>query len=128
MPAPLAEWDLRSRITPSWSMITIGSRSFPRKCWTILTSTADWTWADEQAAAEQLTDAASGAWGDHQPVSFYEYYKALAQNGGEFLADRGLRLGLELRAARGAGLAPRVRAVRRQVSRGVAAGGHLHPR
>ena len=28
-------------------------------------------------------------WGDHQPVSFYEYYKTLAQNGGEFLNDDG---------------------------------------
>lgn len=47
--------------------------------------TNDWTWEDERAAAEALTDAAAGVWGDHQPVSFYEYYKALAQNGGEFL-------------------------------------------
>jgi multiple sugar transport system substrate-binding protein len=47
--------------------------------------TNDWTWEDEQAAAEALTDQAAGVWGDHQPVSFYEYYKALAQNGGEFL-------------------------------------------
>ncbi|WP_448006429.1 ABC transporter substrate-binding protein [Agromyces bauzanensis] len=50
---------------------------------------SDWTWADEQAAAEQLTDAAAGVWGDHQPVSFYEFYKVLAQNGGEFLNDDG---------------------------------------
>ncbi|QNO37263.1 sugar ABC transporter substrate-binding protein [Protaetiibacter sp. SSC-01] len=50
---------------------------------------ADWTWEDERAAAEALTDQAAGVWGDHQPVSFHEYYKALAQNGGEFLnADR----------------------------------------
>lgn len=49
--------------------------------------TSDWTWADEQAAAEKLTDAAAGVWGDHQPVSFYEFYKALAQNGGEFLNE-----------------------------------------
>jgi multiple sugar transport system substrate-binding protein len=46
---------------------------------------SDWTWEDEQAAAEALTDEAAGVWGDHQPVSFYEFYKALAQNGGEFL-------------------------------------------
>jgi multiple sugar transport system substrate-binding protein len=51
--------------------------------------TADWTWADEQAAAEALTDQAAGVWGDHQPVSFYEYYKVLAQNGGQFLNDDG---------------------------------------
>lgn len=46
---------------------------------------ADWTWADEKAAAEALTDQAAGVWGSHQPVSFHEYYKVLAQNGGSFL-------------------------------------------
>ncbi len=51
--------------------------------------TNDWTWDDEKAAAEALTDQAAGQWGDHQPVSFYEYYKALAQSGGEFLSDDG---------------------------------------
>lgn len=50
---------------------------------------ADWTWADEKEAALALTDKAAGVWGDHQPVSFYEYYKVLAQNGGQFLADDG---------------------------------------
>jgi multiple sugar transport system substrate-binding protein len=50
---------------------------------------ADWTWADEKAAAEALTDQGAGVWGDHQPVSFYEFYKVLAQNGGEFLAADG---------------------------------------
>ncbi|MBM7506112.1 ABC transporter substrate-binding protein [Agromyces aurantiacus] len=53
------------------------------------TPTADWTWADEQAAAEQLTDQGAGVWGDHQPVSFYEFYKVLAQNGGSFLNEDG---------------------------------------
>jgi multiple sugar transport system substrate-binding protein len=51
--------------------------------------TNDWTWVDEQAAAEALTDQAAGVWGDHQPVSFYEYYKALAQSGGQFLNEDG---------------------------------------
>jgi multiple sugar transport system substrate-binding protein len=51
--------------------------------------TNDWTWADEKAAALAITDQAAGVWGDHQPVSFYEYYKALAQTGGRFLADDG---------------------------------------
>lgn len=49
--------------------------------------TNDWTWEDEKAAAEAITDQAAGIWGDHQPISFYEYYKVLAQNGGEFLND-----------------------------------------
>ena len=51
--------------------------------------TSDWTWADEQAAAEALTDAGAGVWGDHQPVSFHEFYKVLAQSGGQFLTDDG---------------------------------------
>lgn len=46
--------------------------------------TADWTWADEKAAAEKLTNKAKKVWGDYQPVTFYEFYKALAQAGGSF--------------------------------------------
>jgi multiple sugar transport system substrate-binding protein len=46
--------------------------------------TADWTWEDEQAAAEALTDADAGVYGDYQPVSFHEFYKSLGQAGGEF--------------------------------------------
>ncbi|PWC05356.1 ABC transporter substrate-binding protein [Agromyces badenianii] len=53
---------------------------------------SDWTWAEEQAAAEQLTDQAAGVWGDHQPVSFYEFYKVLAQNDGEFLDASGTKV------------------------------------
>ena len=53
--------------------------------------TSEWTWADEQAAAAKLTDTAAGVWGDHQPVSFYEFYKVLAQNGGEFLDSSGTK-------------------------------------
>lgn len=51
--------------------------------------TADWTWSDERAAAEQLTDADAGVWGTFQPVSFFEFFKALAQNGGQFFTDDG---------------------------------------
>ena len=47
--------------------------------------TATWTWADERAAAKKLTNKAKGVWGDYQPVSFFEFYKALAQSGGQFL-------------------------------------------
>ena len=49
------------------------------------TPTADWTWADEAAAAQKLTDKSKKVWGDYQPVSFHEFYKALAQTGGSFL-------------------------------------------
>ncbi|GAA3623043.1 sugar ABC transporter substrate-binding protein [Microbacterium awajiense] len=51
--------------------------------------TADWTWADEQAAAEAITALGDDVWGSHQPVSFYEFYKVLAQNGESFLSDDG---------------------------------------
>jgi multiple sugar transport system substrate-binding protein len=51
--------------------------------------TADWTWADEQAAAAKLTDRKKGVYGDFQPVQFFEFYKALKQAGGEFLAADG---------------------------------------
>jgi multiple sugar transport system substrate-binding protein len=51
--------------------------------------TAEWTWKDEQAAAAKLTNKGAKVWGDYQPVSYNEFYKVLAQNGGEFLnADR----------------------------------------
>jgi len=50
---------------------------------------ADWTWADEKAAAEALTDTAAGVFGDYQPISFYEFYKALEQNGESFLGEDG---------------------------------------
>ncbi len=51
--------------------------------------TAGWRWQEEQAAATALTDPAAGVWGDYQPVSFHEFYKALAQAGGEFLTADG---------------------------------------
>lgn len=51
--------------------------------------TSGWTWADEQTAAEALTDTADGVWGTYQPVSFHEFYKVLAQAGGEFFSDDG---------------------------------------
>ncbi|MDY6213546.1 MAG: sugar ABC transporter substrate-binding protein [Schaalia hyovaginalis] len=53
--------------------------------------TADWTWADEQKAAEALTDAATGTWGDYQPITFHEFYKALAQAGGKFMVEDGTK-------------------------------------
>lgn len=51
--------------------------------------TNDWTWADAEAAAKAITDADAGVFGAYQPISFYEYYKALAQAGGTFLSDDG---------------------------------------
>jgi multiple sugar transport system substrate-binding protein len=50
---------------------------------------ASWTWEDELAAAEALTDADAKVWGTFQPVSFFEYFKVLVQNGGEFFDASG---------------------------------------
>lgn len=47
--------------------------------------TSSWTWADETAAAQKLTDKSKGIFGDYQPISYNEYYKAIAQAGGSFL-------------------------------------------
>lgn len=51
--------------------------------------TKDWTWADETAAAQKLTDPANGVFGDYQPITYNEFYKAVAQAGGKFLSDDG---------------------------------------
>ncbi len=45
-----------------------------------------WTWTDELAAAEKLTDPAKGVWGDYAPIQFWEFYKTIAQNGGSILS------------------------------------------
>lgn len=55
----------------------------------VATPERGWTWAEQADAATKLTDKDAGVWGQHQPVSFYEYYKVLAQNGGTFLNDDG---------------------------------------
>lgn len=51
--------------------------------------TADWTWEDELAAAEQITNADAGIWGMNAPVTYNEFYKTAAQNGCEIIAADG---------------------------------------
>jgi multiple sugar transport system substrate-binding protein len=46
--------------------------------------TNKWTWKDEIAAAQKLTNESKHVYGDFQPIQFYEFYKVLAQNGGSF--------------------------------------------
>lgn len=53
--------------------------------------TDKWTWKDEKAAAEALSDGGAGVFGDYQPISYNEYYKAVAQSGGQFLSDDGTK-------------------------------------
>ncbi|GAU78452.1 N-acetyl-D-glucosamine ABC transport system [Fusibacter sp. 3D3] len=48
-----------------------------------------WTWKDELAAAQKLTDADAGIFGTYAPVQFWEFYKTIEQNGGKiFNADK----------------------------------------
>jgi multiple sugar transport system substrate-binding protein len=50
---------------------------------------ADWTWKEELEAAQKLTNASAGIWGDLAPLQFWEFYKTIAQNGGSmFNADK----------------------------------------
>lgn len=49
--------------------------------------TADWTWEDEMAAAEKLTDKENGVYGLLSPYSYNEYFKTAAQNGGSLFSD-----------------------------------------
>lgn len=51
--------------------------------------TASWTWKDELAAAQKLTDAKNGIWGTYAPIQFYEFYKTIAQNGGSIWGSDG---------------------------------------
>ncbi len=50
---------------------------------------ADWTWEDELAAAEALTDHDAGVWGMNAPVAYNEFYKTAAQNGGAIIDAEG---------------------------------------
>lgn len=49
--------------------------------------TADWTWEDEMAAAEKLTDTENGVYGLLSPYSYNEYFKTAAQNGGSLFSE-----------------------------------------
>ncbi len=51
--------------------------------------TAEWTWQDELAAAQKLTDPANGVWGEFSPIQFWEFYKTAAQNGCSVLSADG---------------------------------------
>jgi multiple sugar transport system substrate-binding protein len=50
---------------------------------------ADWTWEDERAAARQLNAPDKGVWGQFSPVTYNEFYKTAAQNGGAVLGPDG---------------------------------------
>ncbi len=54
--------------------------------------TADWTWEDETAASNAIANKAGDVWGDYQPFTYNEYYKAVAQAGGSFLSEDGTKV------------------------------------
>lgn len=44
-----------------------------------------WTWADAQAAAEKIKALGDDIWGYYQPITYNEFYKSIASNGGSLL-------------------------------------------
>ncbi len=49
--------------------------------------TDDWTWEDEQAAAEKIRALGKDIFGISHPISFWEFYKVVQQNGGSLLNE-----------------------------------------
>ncbi len=48
---------------------------------------ASWTWDDELAAAQKITNADEGIYGTYSPIQFWEFYKTIEQNGGHIFND-----------------------------------------
>ena len=48
--------------------------------------TAEWKWADEQAAAEKIRALGADIFGISHPIQFTEFYKVVQQNGGNVLS------------------------------------------
>jgi multiple sugar transport system substrate-binding protein len=49
--------------------------------------TDEWTWADAQTAAEKIRALGDDIWGYSQPITYNEFYKSIAGNGGSLLND-----------------------------------------
>lgn len=49
--------------------------------------TKDWTWEDEQKAAEKIRAVDKKTYGISHPIHFWEFYKVVQQNGGSLLSD-----------------------------------------
>jgi len=48
-----------------------------------------WTWADMTAAAETIRALGDDIYGLYRPISFHEFFKASAQNGGSLISEDG---------------------------------------
>ncbi|MFH1879235.1 MAG: sugar ABC transporter substrate-binding protein [Bacillota bacterium] len=51
--------------------------------------TDEWTWADAQAAAEKIRALGEDVWGYSQPITYNEFYKSIAGNGGSIINEDG---------------------------------------
>ena len=52
--------------------------------------TDDWTWSDVETASKQIMSAlGEGIWGFYRPLTFNEFYKGVAQNGGAIMNEDG---------------------------------------
>lgn len=51
--------------------------------------TIDWTWADEQVAAEKIKALGKNIFGINHPIQTSEFYKTVQQNGGSLLSTDG---------------------------------------
>ena len=52
--------------------------------------TDDWTWSDVETAAKAIMEAlGEGVWGFYRPLTFNEFYKGVAQNGGALMNEDG---------------------------------------
>jgi len=49
--------------------------------------TADWTWHDEQKAAEKIRALGDNIFGIFQPIQFWEFYKVVQQNDGSIFNE-----------------------------------------
>jgi multiple sugar transport system substrate-binding protein len=51
--------------------------------------TDDWTWADAMTAAEEIRALDENIFGYFHPLSFFEFYKTVAQNDGALMSEDG---------------------------------------
>lgn len=49
--------------------------------------TSDWTWADELSAAQSIRALGDDIYGIFRPIQTWEFYKTIAQNGGQMMND-----------------------------------------
>lgn len=51
--------------------------------------TNDWTWADVEEASKKIMALGNDIWGFYRPLTFNEFYKGAAQNGGALMSADG---------------------------------------